>query len=57
MEDSTLTDIIRDSHFLEEKEMLSKDKRLFEQQKKNFEELKRNFTDAAIRLGQEVTFS
>ncbi|KAJ8040615.1 Afadin- and alpha-actinin-binding protein B [Holothuria leucospilota] len=53
MEDSTLTDIIRDSHFLEEKEMLSKDKRLFEQQKKNFEELKRNFTDAAIRLGQE----
>ncbi|XP_022087854.1 afadin- and alpha-actinin-binding protein A-like [Acanthaster planci] len=51
--DEGLMALLKDSHFLEEKESMAEEKRLFYQQKAAFEKERRNFTDAAIRLGHE----
>lgn len=40
---------------LEEKERLKEEWSLFKEQKKNFERERRSFTEAAIRLGLEVS--
>lgn len=40
---------------LEEKERLKEEWKTFEDQRKNFEMERRSFTEAAIRLGHEVT--
>lgn len=40
---------------LEEKERLKEEWRTFEEQRKNFEMERRSFTEAAIRLGHEVS--
>ncbi|KAK1879374.1 Afadin- and alpha-actinin-binding protein [Dissostichus eleginoides] len=47
--------LLNDCYTLEEKERLKEEWRLFEEQKRNFERERKNFTDAAIRLGREVS--
>lgn len=46
---------LHDCYTLEEKERLKEEWRLFEEQKRNFEKERKNFTEAAIRLGREVS--
>lgn len=47
--------LLNDCYTLEEKERLKEEWRLFEEQKRNFERERKNFTEAAIRLGREVS--
>lgn len=47
--------LLNDCYTLEEKERLKEEWKLFEEQKRNFERERKNFTDAAIRLGREVS--
>lgn len=47
--------LLNGCYTLEEKERLKEEWRLFDEQKRNFEKERKNFTEAAIRLGREVT--
>lgn len=53
--DDDTTSLLRDCYLLEEKERLKEEWSLFKEQKKNFERERRSFTEAAIRLGLEVS--
>ncbi|XP_026567206.1 afadin- and alpha-actinin-binding protein-like [Pseudonaja textilis] len=44
---------LKGSYFLEEQQLLQKERELFEEQKQTFEVERKNFTEAAIRLGWE----
>ncbi|KAK3561801.1 hypothetical protein QTP86_014381 [Hemibagrus guttatus] len=48
--------VLNDCYMLEEKERLKEEWRTFEEQRKNFEMERRSFTEAAIRLGHEVSY-
>lgn len=47
--------VLNDCYMLEEKERLKEEWIAFEEQRKNFEMERRRFTEAAIRLGHEVS--
>ncbi|XP_071842607.1 afadin- and alpha-actinin-binding protein A-like isoform X2 [Apostichopus japonicus] len=52
-QNGSLSEFIKDSQFLEEKELLAEEKRRLQQQKVKFDRERKNFSDAAVRLGQE----
>lgn len=53
--DDETAEFLSDCYTLEEKERLKEEWRLFEEQKRNFERERKYFTEAAIRLGREVS--
>ena len=46
---------LNDSGLLDDQRKLDEQRKLFQQQKANFEEERKKFTEAAIRLGMEVS--
>lgn len=54
--DEDTSALLQDCYLLEDQERLQEEWRLFNEQKKNFEKERRNFTEAAIRLGHEVSY-
>lgn len=53
--DENTAALLNDGYTLEEKERLKDEWRIFNEQKQTFERERKNFTEAAIRLGHEVT--